>query len=211
MMGRINVSCQDVNFYKSLGMICISQIFGDIQKFTSIAGIFISDPSCTTTICGSKISNSRVRIQVWDAYFRRLTRTVSSKTSSTSAPCTFDRSEDQPRLPSWIGFPLGNSAVQVPLTPPLVRGAGRDFEAGLPEEALPGRREIEPRTEKPANVPYCWSFRKNIFRQRWWPLRACNRTAPRCSARNIGITPSPISCSSSMKCNTPIVSCPGWR
>jgi len=28
-----------LNFHKSLGMICISQIFGDIQDFTYIAGI----------------------------------------------------------------------------------------------------------------------------------------------------------------------------
>jgi len=46
---ELHFSCQDVNFHKSLGMICISQIFGDIQDFTSITDIVsrLSDSSST--------------------------------------------------------------------------------------------------------------------------------------------------------------------
>jgi len=58
------ISCQDVNFHKSLDMICVWQVFGDVQDFTSIAEIFISDPGGITTICGSRISNTKVWIKV---------------------------------------------------------------------------------------------------------------------------------------------------
>jgi len=54
------MSCQDVNFYKSLDMICISQIFGDIQDFTSIADIFIFEFGEIATIYGSGISIAKV-------------------------------------------------------------------------------------------------------------------------------------------------------
>jgi hypothetical protein len=36
---RLHITCQDVNFYKSLGMICISQILGYVTDSTSIAAI----------------------------------------------------------------------------------------------------------------------------------------------------------------------------
>jgi hypothetical protein len=58
------ISCQDVKFYRSLGMICVWQVFGDFQKFTVIAEIFISNSGRITTICGSRISNEKVWIKV---------------------------------------------------------------------------------------------------------------------------------------------------
>jgi hypothetical protein len=49
-----------VKFDKSLGMICISQIFGDIQDFTSIADTFIFEFGEIATIYGSGISTAEV-------------------------------------------------------------------------------------------------------------------------------------------------------
>jgi len=44
-------------------MICIWQVFGGVQDFTSIAGIFISDLIGTTTIFGNGLSRGRVCIK----------------------------------------------------------------------------------------------------------------------------------------------------
>jgi hypothetical protein len=54
------ISCQDVNFYKSLGMLWVWQVFGEIQDFTSIAEICTSNSGGVTTICGKRISNEKV-------------------------------------------------------------------------------------------------------------------------------------------------------
>ena len=56
----LSISCQDVKFCRSLDMICVQQVFGDIQDFTSIAEIFISNFCRITTICGNRISNEKV-------------------------------------------------------------------------------------------------------------------------------------------------------
>jgi hypothetical protein len=40
-------------------MICISQILGDSQNFTSITEIFISNSRGITTICGSRFFRGR--------------------------------------------------------------------------------------------------------------------------------------------------------
>ncbi len=45
-------------------MICISQILGDIQNFTSIAAMFISYLIGTTTIFGNGLLRCRVCIEV---------------------------------------------------------------------------------------------------------------------------------------------------
>jgi len=50
------ISCQDVNFHKSLDMICVWQVFGDVQDFTSIAGMFISGFIGGTTIFSNGLS-----------------------------------------------------------------------------------------------------------------------------------------------------------
>ena len=44
-------------------MMCISQVFGDIQDFTSIAAMFISDLAGTTTIFGNGLSKGRLWIK----------------------------------------------------------------------------------------------------------------------------------------------------
>jgi hypothetical protein len=41
-------------------MIWVWQVFGEVQKFTVIAELFISDSRGMTTICGSRISNDKV-------------------------------------------------------------------------------------------------------------------------------------------------------
>ena len=61
---EFHVSCQDVNFHKSLDMICVWQVFGEFQKFTVIAEIFILNSGGITTICGNRISNEKVWIKV---------------------------------------------------------------------------------------------------------------------------------------------------
>jgi len=45
-------------------MICIWQVFGDIQDLTYIAEIFILNFGGTTTICGNRILNEKVWIKV---------------------------------------------------------------------------------------------------------------------------------------------------
>jgi hypothetical protein len=49
---------------KGYDMIWIWQVFGDIQEFTYIAEIFISNSGRITTICRSRISNEKVWIKV---------------------------------------------------------------------------------------------------------------------------------------------------
>jgi hypothetical protein len=49
-------------------MICISQIFGDIQNFTSIAGMFISSFIGATTIFASGLSGAKVWIKVCNSH-----------------------------------------------------------------------------------------------------------------------------------------------
>jgi hypothetical protein len=66
---EVHISCQYVNFLKSLDMICISQIFGDIQDFTSIAETFMSGFSEITTICGGAPSNAEVWIKVCNSHY----------------------------------------------------------------------------------------------------------------------------------------------
>ena len=51
-------------------MICVWQIYGDIQDFTSIAEIFMSNSGGVTTICDSRISNEKVWIKVCNVNFR---------------------------------------------------------------------------------------------------------------------------------------------
>jgi hypothetical protein len=41
-------------------MICVWQVFGEFQKFTSIAVVFISDLIGATTIFGSRFSRGKV-------------------------------------------------------------------------------------------------------------------------------------------------------
>ena len=50
-------------------MICVWQVFGDIQDFTSIAELFISDLIGTTTIFGKGLSRGRACIKVCDMQF----------------------------------------------------------------------------------------------------------------------------------------------
>ena len=57
---RVHISCQDVNFHKSLGMICVWQVFGDTQDFTSIADTFIFEFVEIATIRGSRIASAEV-------------------------------------------------------------------------------------------------------------------------------------------------------
>jgi hypothetical protein len=57
-------------------MICVWQIFGDIQDFTSIADIFISNSGGITTICRSRISNEKVWIKVCNANSHQRSRRV---------------------------------------------------------------------------------------------------------------------------------------
>jgi len=45
-------------------MICIWQVFGGVQDFTSIAAMFISDLIGTTTIFGNGLLRGRVWIKV---------------------------------------------------------------------------------------------------------------------------------------------------
>jgi hypothetical protein len=42
-ISKVQSSCQYLNFSSFVDMICISQVFGHIQNFTSIAELFISD------------------------------------------------------------------------------------------------------------------------------------------------------------------------
>jgi len=62
------ISCQDVNFHKSLGMICVWQVFGDFQDFTYIADTFIFEFGEIATICGRGISTAEVWIKVCNAH-----------------------------------------------------------------------------------------------------------------------------------------------
>ena len=45
-------------------MICVWQVFGEFQKFTVIAAMFISDLAVATTIFGNGLLRSKVCIKV---------------------------------------------------------------------------------------------------------------------------------------------------
>ena len=64
LIRSLKISCQDVNFHKNLGMICISQISGFIQDFTSIAAMFMFYLIGVTTIFDNRLARSRVHIEV---------------------------------------------------------------------------------------------------------------------------------------------------
>jgi len=46
-------------------MICVWQVFGEFQKFTVIAAMFISDLAVATTIFGNGLLRSKVCIKVF--------------------------------------------------------------------------------------------------------------------------------------------------
>ena len=59
-------------------MICVWQVFGDIQNLTYIADTFISGFSEITTICGSASSNAEMWIKVCNMQFRTVLLTLRS-------------------------------------------------------------------------------------------------------------------------------------